>query len=191
MEFQPYISYFPNGKSIALALSDYNKKLNKSCKSLESSGQQRKYGCTDSNCPFELELFMKQKSVGKRISRVSQIPEGFYYVTKFHPHSKSCLSIAKVSAKDLVEMPAFVGAIVGSRNQVASETLLKEVVAESHSIGGISHAMIQRAQNIVRNQNDIESNKSYTTIPSLCHEIMKYNPGTRICCQLDSQGRFY
>jgi hypothetical protein len=68
---------------------------------------------------------------------------------------------------------------------------LKEVVAESHSVGGLSHAMIQRARNIVRNQNDTESNKSYTTIPSLCHEIMKYNPGTRICCQLDSQGRFY
>jgi hypothetical protein len=40
-------------------------------------------------------------------------------------------------------------------------------------------------------KNEDELTESYTTIPSLCQEITKYNPGTRICCQLDSEGRFY
>jgi hypothetical protein len=91
----------------------------------------------------------------------------------------------------LGEMPAFVGAIVGSHNQVAPKALLKEVVAETRSVGGLTHAMIQRAQNIVRNNTQNELTESYTTITSLCQEVIKDNPGTRICCQLDLQGRFY
>jgi hypothetical protein len=150
MVFQPFVSYFPNGKSVALALSDYNKEQNNSSKSLESSGRQRKYGCSNSNCSFQLELSRKQKSNGKRVGRVAHVPEGYHYVTKFQPHSKSCLAIVKPSAKGLGKMPAFVGAVVGSRNQVAPEALLKEVVAETHSVGGLSHAMVQRARNIVR-----------------------------------------
>jgi hypothetical protein len=59
------------------------------------------------------------------------------------------MSTSIASAKGLGELPAFVGAVHGSRNKVASESLLKEVVAETHFVGGLSHSKIQRACDIV------------------------------------------
>jgi zinc finger SWIM domain-containing protein 3 len=88
-------------------------------------------------------------------------------------------------------MPAFVSAIQGLRNQLAPETLLKEVVSEVHSIAGLSQNLIQRARNIVKDKVMNENVESYKNIPSLCQEIIKSNPGTQICCQVDSEGRFY
>jgi hypothetical protein len=150
MDFKPLVTYFPDGKSIVSALSAYNKNENKTTKSVVSSGRQRQYRCTDNNCIFRLEFLRKQKSNGIRSSRYGHIPEGFWYVTKFEPHTRSCNSTSTPSAKDLGELPAFVGAVNGTRNQVASETLLKEIVSEAHSIGGLSHAKIQRARVYVK-----------------------------------------
>jgi hypothetical protein len=101
------------------------------------------------------------------------------------------MSTSIPSAKELGQLPAFVGAVHGSRNKVASESLLKEVVAETHFFGGLSHSKIQRARDIVQKSVHNEKIELYKYLPTLCQEVIKYNPGSRICCQLDSEERFF
>ena len=40
--------------------------------------------------------------------------------------------------------------------------------------------------------NSVEENKkSYMRLPALCKEIMKFNPGSRVILQVDSEERIY
>jgi hypothetical protein len=82
----------------------------------------------------------------------------------------------KVSAKELGKMTSFVGAIHASQHTVALEKLLK-----GHSV----------ADNIVKHQIHNKNVDGYPYIPSLCAGIIKYNPGSQICCQVDSENHFY
>jgi hypothetical protein len=52
-------------------------------------------------------------------------PEGFYNLTKFEPHSRSCTIMLKLSAKELDRLPSFVGAVHASQHTAASEKMLK------------------------------------------------------------------
>jgi len=80
---------------------------------------------------------------------------------------------------------------LGTRNKTATENLLKSGIGNVHNVGNLSHAMIQRARDVVKKRSEDEEKKSYGCIPALCFEILKLNPGSRISCQADSEGRFY
>jgi hypothetical protein len=137
-----------------------------------------------------VHLFLTCYGKGKRNTCITEIPDGYWYVSIFHCHSPSCVSIPTISAKHLAKLPAFKSAVQGSTSKVTSEGMLKNVVSETCNFLELSHNKIQRARDLVRNTTD-NGIESYSQIPSLCSEIRKNNPGSRICLQLDSEGRFY
>jgi hypothetical protein len=155
-----------------------------------SCGRKKMYRCTDSLCPFLLNLLRKRPSQGKRNTSTSDIPDGYWYVSMFHCHSPACVSIPSISAKHLATLPAFKSAVQGSTNKVASEGMLKNVVYETYNHVQISQNKIQQARDYIRNTTD-NGIESYSHIPSLCSEIITSNPGSKICLQLDKEGRFY
>ena len=87
-----------------------------------------------------MELLRKRPSTGQGRTILR--------VVSFQSHSASCMSNRRTSAKNLAELPAFRAAIQGTQNKVASEALLKHVVADVHGIGGLSHAKVQRARDL-------------------------------------------
>ena len=96
-------------------------------------------------------------------------------MSKFSSHATSCVSCQAISATALSELPAFFGAISGSRNKVVSEAILKQVVAETHEHGSLSHAKVQRARDMVKKKLENGCAESYTSqIGSLCSEIIDY-----------------
>jgi hypothetical protein len=77
----------------------------------------------------------------------------------------------------------------GSRNQVVPESLLKDIVPETHYV---LVCIMQKYNNIVKHKVLKESIEANKHIPSLSQEIFKFNPGSQICCQLDmEEGWFY
>lgn len=130
--------------------------------------------------------------MGKGISErnLSEIEEGHWYLSKFVPHGGECVSCPKMSAKELAVLDAFEGAVKGTIG-TAGESLLKSVTANVHDVGSLSHAMVQRARDHVKQLSGVEDEKSYRNLPALCYEILKLNPGSRIVCQADTEGRFY
>jgi hypothetical protein len=189
--FQVYGSHFKDGAAVREAISQYDVLQQKSCVSTMSTGRNKNYKCTDASCPFLLKLLRKRPTLGQRNSSTKSIPEGYWYVSFFQCHSPSCVSIPTISAKHLAALPAFSSAVQGSNNKVASESLLKKVVSETYHHVQLSHNMIQRARDVVRNTTYNGNQESYSKIPSLCAEISKSNPGSRICLQLDKEGRFF
>jgi hypothetical protein len=77
------------------------------------------------------------------------------------------------------------------KHNFPSKKVLKGIVSETHSVTGLSHAKVQRARNIVKNQIHNDNIDAYTNIPNLCAETKKFNPGSRLCCQVDSENTFY
>ena len=92
-----------------------------------------------------------QQEIWKRASPLISIPEGYWYVSEFRGHSGSCEAQAKVSAKQLSRLKAFNSAVLGTRNKAAPEVLLKSVTENVHNVGNLSHSMVERACNIVKN----------------------------------------
>jgi MULE transposase domain len=189
--FTVYSSQYKNGDEVKDALEQYDSYLQKSTLSLMSSGRKKLFKCTDPVCPFTLIFLRKRASKSNRNSAAKSIPDQYWYVSKFDFHSNSCCSIPKISAKQLAKLPAFKSAVLGSKDKVASESMLKNVVLETYNHGQLSHTIIQRARDVVRNTSDHEHLSSYAQIPGLCSEITKDNPGSRICFQLDQDKRFY
>ena len=97
------------------------------------------------------------------------------------------MSNRRTSAKNLVELPAFRAAIQGTQSKVASEALLKHVVADVHGIGGLSHAKVQRARDLATRRTETDDIESYGDLSNLCSQILNMNPGSSICLQLDSK----
>ena len=178
------------GSDVAKAVKEYNNMIGKDFKSHTSSGRKKQYFYSDTQCPFNLVFYVKKGS-GQRASPLISIPEGYWYVSQFKGHGGSCQSQVKLSAKQLSKFTAFHSAVLGTRNKTATENLLKSGTGNVHNVGNLSHAMIQRARDMVKKRSEDEEKKSYGRIPALCFEILKLNPGSRISCQADSEGRFY
>jgi hypothetical protein len=191
MIFTKFETCFCNGSSIIAAISRYNQQHNKSCKSVTSTGRKKVYKCQDDGCEFVLEFLRKRASNNIRQSHVSHVPDGHWYVYNYKRHGNSCMSTHSLSASELVEMPAFYSTVTASRNQSASVDVLKQVVSETHDFGGVTTNKIQRAREMVRKMNENENDDSYCNIPNLCNDVITHNPGSHICCQVDSEGRFY
>ena len=149
---------------------------------------QGKPKCTyEELCPFK-STWYRRKGKGIRESALKKIVEGHWYLSQLVPHGSECVSCIKVSAKALAGLGAFMGAVKGV-NGGSGEMLLKRIVGEVH-VGELSHAKVQRARDIVLLNSVEENKKSYTRLPALCKEIMKFNPGSRVVLQVDSEERY-
>jgi hypothetical protein len=73
----------------------------------------------------------------------------YFKSTLFH------VSVHKLSAKLLSELPAFTSAVLGSRNKVTGEKLSKNVVSETYHFDQLTHSKLQRARYSVRQTTEV------------------------------------
>ena len=109
--------------------------------------------------PFQSRI-LREKASGQKASPLISIPEGYCYVSQFKGHGGNWQSQVKLSAKHLSKFTAFHSTVLGTRNKTATENLLKSVTGNVHNVGNLSHAMIQRARDMVKKRSEDEEKKS-------------------------------
>jgi hypothetical protein len=113
-----------------------------------------------------LEILQK-KTNQQRTNKVSSIPAGHFYVSKFKAHTESRILQRKTSAKLLALLPAFQQAVAASIEDSALENVLKNIVAKTYERDGFNHNKIQVARKIVCSNAYLAINNLYTELASL------------------------
>lgn len=189
-------TYFHGTKRSTDFLKDYAYNEGKSIRLYSFEGNQKRWVCDCEGCPWFVQLSKKRPakdpSRGK-VTKLSHIPANAWYISKLHiVHDDLCSSVHKCSARQLQALSAFKGSIVQGL-----DTSLSRVVASLQASSGVNvraqPATVYRA--IAAEKRALEAAaaeiNSYATLPSFLASFQQLNPGSRVCCQLDSKGRFY
>jgi hypothetical protein len=132
-----------------------------------------------------------KKTTQQRKNKLSSIPAGHLYVSKFEAHTESCILQRKTSAKLLALLPAFQQAVAASIVDSALENVLKNIFAKTYERDGLTHNKIQVASKIICSNAYLAINDLYSELATLLNLLCQQNTGTRACYQLDSEDRFY
>ncbi|KAF1787895.1 hypothetical protein GQ600_22274 [Phytophthora cactorum] len=125
------------------------------------------------------------------VSKLAHIATGFWYVSKFNlTHAQFCNSIANPTARQLLNQPGFNAAILDGHSTSRSRIVnnLKEVDGIDFSD---KHAVVNRAIRTALEKMECDPVAEFNALLAFMKLFASRNDGSRVCCQLDSAGRFY
>lgn len=170
---------------------------NKSIKQTTTSGHKKVWVCKSELCHWAVCLTKRhstQNKDGKARQRTHTknafCPPGAWFVSEINlQHSPSCDSVGQCSGDLLRELPGFKGSIVQglstARARVAAAVKIIDNVNVDHR-PALVHRAIAKAKSKSASASD-----GYDKLPSFLRSFERQNPGSRVCCQLDSNGRFF
>ena len=166
-------------------------KQNKKYKIVQS-GPKKKYTCEGPGCKYSISAL--RLGFCKHPRSRKDVPTGAWYVSIITgEHSQHCQMMnmaGSMSSTNMVANKEFRSAMlvpnvlfVGIHWMVHKN---KAVVMGKKATG-----LIQRARKKYDSMENQDVKESYAEIPSFLRALKKKNPESRVCLQMDSQGRFY
>jgi hypothetical protein len=185
---------FPLLKAWSKFLKDYALNENKSVrlsKKVKQSGSKKTWVCTDDECPWVVVLSYRPEPKSTKASKLSHIPPSSWFVSALCvTHSDICSSVGSCSARQLKNTKGFKAALVEGLSCAR-----KRVVESVRSVDGIDVADMQATvYKAIAEAKSAQRQKAWTaykTIASWLRVFAQRNPGSRVCCQVDTHGRFY
>lgn len=188
---------FPSADVGGKFVSAFASNSNKSVRLAVNNGNYRRWACTALECKWFVSLARKRirkdpKSTRKRPeTSLIHVPDNSWYISKMDlTHMQCCPSTANPTGDQIARMPAFRAGIVEGHNTSKARTInnLKQVegvdVSRKHSV---LHRVISDA---LKNMESDDINE-FQALPAYMELFASQNPGSRVCCQLDSFGRFF
>ncbi|GMF58889.1 unnamed protein product [Phytophthora fragariaefolia] len=156
-------------------------------------GTHVKWLCSDhkAGCPWFVSLSRKRKStIAEGTSKIqrkppktklSHIPKSAWYISNMMlEHAQLCASVVPMTPEVMLEHPGFRGTILEGHC-----TSMARVVKNMRDVHGVD--ISRQSAMAYCNGPRVCSSLAYTFLL----EFARRNPGSRVCCQLDSKGRFY
>ncbi|KAG6967234.1 hypothetical protein JG687_00004399 [Phytophthora cactorum] len=167
---------------------DYAFNENKSLVQKVSAGHRKVWECTSDVCQWQVTLSKKSKAKRANTKNSFCPPNAWFVSDTGLLHSPSCDSVGKCSLEQLMEIPGFKSSLVQGLSRAC-----KRVAASVQTIGRVNvdhrQALIYRAISRAKKMAGVNADK-YDKLPSFLRSFERQNPGSRVCCQLDSKGRF-
>jgi hypothetical protein len=156
------------------------------------SGPKKTYTCEGPECKYSISAL--RRGFFKHPRSRKDVPPGAWYVANITgEHSQHCQMVnmaGSMSSTQMVASKEFRSAMLVPN---ISYVGIHRMVHKNQSVvmGEKGKGRIQRARKKYDSMENQDVKESYAEIPSFLRALKKKNPESRVCLQMDSQGRFY
>jgi hypothetical protein len=162
-----------------------------------NNGDYKTWVCSANDCKWFVSVSRRRvkenpKSKRKRpASKLSHLPPDSWYISNFNlQHAQCCTSTANPTGKPIARLPGFQASILEGHSTSKSRVVNNLNVIENINVSDKSAVLYRTIKAAITGMasNSVEG---FNALPAYMELLAQQNPGSRVCCQLDTSGQFF
>ncbi|KAJ8523763.1 hypothetical protein ON010_g17355 [Phytophthora cinnamomi] len=162
-----------------------------------NNGDYKKWVCSAKGYKWLVAISrrrVKEKTKSKRkrpASMLSHHPPNSWYISNSNlQHAQCCISTANPTGAQIAKLPGFQASILEGHNTSKSRVVNNLKAIENINVSG-KRAVLYRIIKAAITGMARDGAEGFKTLPACMELFAQQNPGSRVCCQLDTSGRLF